>query len=217
MWGCPYPFPDSSRGFEGTSEEGGSAVSVWTPVTLQLGKGAGVSTDESVLVQRNVEHGAGYSWLSASPAPPVDDAPAQGSGQATVGLADTRMPFSRSEDISLLIVVDMPGWRLFVSLETAPGPSWNSTPTTVICGHGEQPCAHPLPRWVLMSQSNILGSSSTSVMQPHPGKCSLLSPWVLSRARLSKRVRAASETFQEGLSNLGAFCNTGGNDQADGG
>lgn len=63
--------------------------------------------------------------------------------------------------------------------------------------------------------SNILGSSSTSVMQPHPGKCSLLSPWVLSRARLSKGVRMASETFQEGQSSLGAFCNTGGNDQAD--
>lgn len=27
---------------------------------------------------------------------------------------------------------------------------------------------------------------------------------------------AASETFQEGLSNLGAFCNTEGNDQAEG-
>lgn len=160
------------------------------------------------------EHGAGYSWLGASPAPPAADVPAQGSGQAKVGHANTRMSFSRSEDISLLIAVDMPGWRLFVSLGTATELSWSSTPTT---GHGEHPghCAHPLPRWGLMSQSSILGSSSTSVMQPHPGKCSLLSPWVLSRARLSKGAGAASETFWEGLSNLGAFCNTGGNDQAD--
>lgn len=48
------------------------------------------------------------------------------------------MSFSRSEDISLLIAVDMLGWRLFVSLETATEPGWSSTPTAVGSGHGEQ-------------------------------------------------------------------------------
>lgn len=202
--GTPTPIPKSSGGLEGTAEGGGCAVSTWT---LQLDEGAGGSTDET-------EHGAGYSWLRASPAPPAADAPAQDSGQATADLTNTRMSFASSKDISLLIAVNMPGWRVFVSLGTATELSWSSTPTT---GHRDNPghCAHPLPRWSLMSQSSILGSSSTSVIQPHPEKCSLPSPWVLSRARLSKGAGAASETFQEGLSNSGAFCNTGGNDQAD--
>lgn len=130
MWGCPQPFPDSSGGFEGTGEGRGRAVSIWT---LQLGEGARGSTDESVLVWRNTEHRAGYSWLGASPAPPAADAPAQGLGQATAGLANTRMSFSQSEDISLLIVVDMLGWRL-----SAWRPGWSSTPTAVVSGHGEQ-------------------------------------------------------------------------------
>lgn len=39
------------------------------------------------------------------------------------------MSFSRSEDISLLIAVDMPGWRLFVSLGTGTELGWSSTPT----------------------------------------------------------------------------------------
>lgn len=160
MLGCPHPFPDSSGGCEGTGEGRGSAVSIWTHVTLQLAEGAGGSTDESVLAWRNAEHGAGYSWLSASPAPPAADAPAQGSGQATVGLANTRMSFSRSEDISLLIAVDMPGWRLLVSLETATEPGWSvpgpaALPQQWSVGTGSTglPCPHPLPRRVLMSQA----------------------------------------------------------------
>lgn len=48
------------------------------------------------------------------------------------------MPFPRSEDINLLIVADMPGWTLFVSLETATEPGWSSAPTAVVSGHGDQ-------------------------------------------------------------------------------
>lgn len=36
------------------------------------------------------------------------------------------------------------------------------------------------------------------MMQLHPGKCPLLSPWVLSSTRLNKGARIASETFWEG-------------------
>lgn len=130
--GMPTPIPELIRGFEGTGE--GEAVQhLYGPCSWVREQ---EEAQTNPFLRGETEHG--YSWLRASPAPPAADAPAQGSGQATVGLANMRMSFSRSEDISLLIAVDMLGWRLFVSLETATKPGWSSTPTTGVCGHREQ-------------------------------------------------------------------------------
>lgn len=134
MWGCPYPFLDSSGRFEGTGK-GKAAQYLYGPCSWVREQ---EEAQTNPFLHGETEHGTEYSWLGASPAPPAADAPAQGSGQATGGLANMRMSFSRSEDISLLIVVDMLSWRLFVSLETATKPGWNSTPTKGVCGHGEQ-------------------------------------------------------------------------------
>lgn len=76
---------------------------------------------------------------SMSPAPHADRAPAQGPGQATISLVNRRASFFRSVDIKLLIVVDMPGWRLFASLESPAERSWSSsTPARAGLRRGEQ-------------------------------------------------------------------------------
>lgn len=111
-----------------------------------------------------------------------------------------RMSFSRSEDISLLIVVDMLGWRLFVSLEIATKPGWTSTPTTGVCGHREQgtTLCPPFAKVVFNVTKQCFGILKYLMMQLHPRKCSLLSPCVLSSTRLNKEAKIASETFWEG-------------------
>lgn len=144
-------------------------------------------------------------------------------GQAAISLVNTRVSFFRSVDIKLLIVVGMPGWRLFVSLETAIEPGWNIPSLAVLpqqggCGHLEQETQHgwtlpqpsmatrphPLPRSVLMSQGKFLDPQIpgrlTAVLLS-TGKCSLLPPWVLSRARLGNRVRGASAMLPGDLVN----------------
>ena len=94
---------------------------------------------------RNAAHEAWglHSPPGMSPAPPADRAPGWRLGQATISLANRRASFFRSVDIKLLIIVDMPGWRLFVSLETAIEPGWSVPGLAVLpqqggCGHGEQ-------------------------------------------------------------------------------
>lgn len=68
----------------------------------------------------------GWHWApGTTPAPPADDAPARSLGQDTTSLVNTRETFFRSVDIKLLIVVDMPDGRLFVSLEPATEPAWS--------------------------------------------------------------------------------------------